>query len=404
MLKPVLHNPWVQAVGAVLALVLLVFLCYLLTPVLVPLFFAFLVAYVLNPVVDFFQARRIPRGVTICGFAVLAILVLLAIPLFLIPNLISEAEQLISAASNSATSGTASRYVDRLLNKLPLDQLVRDVGWAAPDAEPIDERAILAEHIGTYIRDNAVQFLRNYAPQFATAGQKVGNTAAQFFASIGRGTYGVLLFLGNLALFAFVAGYLLKDFHRVIASAKGFVPPAYQQHVFDVMGKINLQVRGFLRGQMLVCFCLGTMYMIGMLICRVPFAIPLALCGGVASFVPFMGVALTIGPALGLTLLQHGVDWHLPGVVVAFWVAHAIEGSILTPKIMGEHVGLNPVWVILAIMVFGTTLGFLGLLLAVPIAASLKVLVVEAVAYYKGSPLFEGGADSGGGDSGSGAG
>jgi predicted PurR-regulated permease PerM len=121
------------------------------------------------------------------------------------------------------------------------------------------------------------------------------------------------------------------------------------------------------------------------------------LFGGIASFVPYMGIALTIGPALGLTLLQHGVDWHLPAVVVAFWVAQAIEGSILTPKIIGEQVGLSPVWVILAIMVFGTTLGFLGLLLAVPIAAALKVLVDEAVAYYKGSPLFDGGGGSGGG-------
>jgi len=404
VLGPVLHNPWVQAIGAVLVLVLTGILCYLLSPVLVPLFFAFLVAYVLNPVVDFFQARRIPRVVTICGFAVIAILLLLAIPLFLVPNLINEAEGLISAASDLATSestsSAVSQYVDRLIDRLPLDQLVRDMGWAPADAEEIDERAIVAEHVGTYIRDNALHVLRNYAPQFATAGQKMGTTAAQFFASIGRGTYGILIFIGNLTLFAFVAAYLLRDFHGVIASAKGLVPPAHREHVFDIVGKIDNQVHGFLRGQSVVCLCLGIMYMIGLLICGVPFAIPLALFGGIASFIPYMGLALTIGPALGLTLLQHGLDWHLPAVIVAFWVPQAIEGSILTPKIVGEQVGLNPVWVILAIMVFGTTLGFLGLLLAVPIAASLKVLVVEAITYYKGSPLFEGEGGSGGGDSG----
>jgi len=100
--------------------------------------------------------------------------------------------------------------------------------------------------------------------------------------------------------------------------------------------------------------------------------------------------------ALILTVLQHGMDGHVVAVLATFAIAQAIEGSLLTPKIVGDQVGLNPVWAILAILVFSSAMGFLGLLLAVPIAAALKVLAVEAVAYYKRSPLFEAGADSGG--------
>jgi len=103
---------------------------------------------------------------------------------------------------------------------------------------------------------------------------------------------------------------------------------------------------------------------------------------------------LTIGPSLLLALLRFGLDWHVFGVVCTFVAAQLIEGGLLTPKIVGDKVGLNPVWVILSILVFSSWLGFIGLLLAVPIAATLKVFVVEAVAYYKRSPVFEVGGES----------
>ncbi len=110
--------------------------------------------------------------------------------------------------------------------------------------------------------------------------------------------------------------------------------------------------------------------------------------GGAVSFVPFLGLALTIGPAVLLTLLNYGFDWHVIGVVATLLIAQGLEGNVITPRIMGQQVGLAPVWVILAIMVFGSTLGFTGLLLAVPIAAVLKVLVVEGHAEYLKSEFF----------------
>jgi predicted PurR-regulated permease PerM len=141
------------------------------------------------------------------------------------------------------------------------------------------------------------------------------------------------------------------------------------------MSRIDIQLRAFLRGQAMVCAFLGMFYAVGLMVCGVPFAIPLA---------------LTVGPAVVLTLLAHGVDWHLIGVVVTFVVAQVLEGNFLTPKIVGSQVGLGPVWVILAIMVFSSALGFVGLLLAVPIAAVLKVLVGEGVELYRSSSFFSG--------------
>lgn len=388
MLKPVLTNPWVQAVGVLLAILLVVFLVYLLTPVLVPLCLAFLVAYVLDPVVDMLERRGIRRGIAIAALAFLGLILLLAIPVFVIPNVVGQADELIRSANETGGDGYLSRMTGSLMDRLPLDDIAKELGWVEADAEDIDARAVMAEGIGTLVRENALQLVRRYAPQLATAGQWAGSTAAHILFSIGQGTLSFFFFMGNLVLFAFVTGYLLYDFDRLIAGIRALIPPRIRSRTTGIVARIDGQVHSFLRGQMLVCLCLGIMYGAGMLMSGVPFAVPLAVFGGVASFVPYLGVALTIGPAFVLTLLQHGVDWHAAGVLVTFAVAQSIEGSIITPKIVGDKVGLNPVWVILAIIVFSNAMGFLGLLLAVPIAASLKVLVVEAVDYYRRSPLF----------------
>ncbi len=397
MLKTVTANPWVRAGALVACLVALALLCYVLKPVLVPLFFAFLVAYTLDPVIDFFEVRRIRREISIGVFAVTALLVLLAIPLLLIPSMVSQSERLIAAASQGATGGVVTSWADRLVDRIPLDALVRELGWAPEDAKEIDARAILAERVGTYVKENAVQLLKSSAAQVAGAGQWAGATAAQVLGSLSRGTAALVMFLGNFVVFAFVAGYLLRDFDTLVANAHDLIPPKWRPQVVRIVKAIDAQIHGFLRGQVVVCACLGSMYIVGLLISGVPFAVLLGLFGGVASFVPYLGVSLTILPALFLALLQHGADWHLIAVLATFGIANSIEGTLLTPKIVGEQVGLNPVWVILAIMVFGSLLGFLGMLLAVPIAAALKVLVMEGVAYYRRSSVFS--EEAGGGDS-----
>jgi predicted PurR-regulated permease PerM len=234
--------------------------------------------------------------------------------------------------------------------------------------------------------------MKTHASSLASFGQRAGVNIFGFATSIGQGLLDLLLFLANFALFAIVAGYLLKDFDPLKATARTLIPPRYAPKTLSIFGKIDVQLRSFLRGQTTVCVLLGLMYTIGFLICGVPFAIVIGMFSVVASFIPFVGVATTAVLGILLTLLQYGIDWHIIGVLIVVGIAQFMEGNILTPRIVGDQVGLNPVWVILAIMVFGNFLGFLGLLLAVPIAAALKVLVLEGVAYYKASPVFAGDA------------
>jgi predicted PurR-regulated permease PerM len=377
MLNTVFENPWVRAAALVAVVVAVAMLGLFLRPVLVPLFLAFIVAYVLHPVVTMLEKRRIPRAAGVALIVAVGILAVAALPLWLVPSVVHESEAFIKESRAQAHPGDWYEWLDA---RLPLEEWVRMAGWVPEDAEEVDVRQVLTVKIGTFLRTNVVKLLQT--------AQQTLLPVATTLASLGRTLLALLFFLGNLAVFAFVAGYLLKDFDRLLGSIRGLIPLSWRPKALDLAHKIDLQLRSFLRGQLLVCAALAVMYVIGLLICDVPFAVLIGLFGGVASIVPYLGITLTIGPAVILTLLQHGLDWHVLGVAATFVAAQMIESTILTPKIVGESVGLNPVWVILAIMVFSSAFGFLGLLMAVPVAAVLKVLVMEALTYYRRSSLY----------------
>lgn len=394
MLEAVYRNPWVQAAGLVLGLVLLALLAYSLSFVLVPLFFAFLVAYVLNPIVDWFERRRVPRGLTVGGLALVGVVLLLCIPLVLLPNVVSQARELAQGpvqvtenGDEKPDSGLAA-WVDRALDAMPLEDFVVFVGWAESDQEDIDARAIILERIGRFVQSRAESLLQAAGPQATEAGAGAASGITSIFRSLGAAAMNFILALANFALFAFVSAYLLVDFRGIVRSAEGLLPRKHEGQVVDITQKMDGQLRGFLRGQLTVCLSLAVMYAIGFTISGVPFGIVIALLGGFVSFVPYVGPALTLVPALLLTLLNYGADWHVLGVIGTFVVAQALEGNVLTPNIVGSTIGLHPVWVILAVVVFSNLFGFVGLLLAVPIAAALKVLVVEGVQYYKDSQFY----------------
>ncbi len=347
MFKPVLENPWVRAAAALAALLGAAFLAYLLSPVLVPLFAAFMAAYLLDPVVDYFENAegknrlfkwRLPRGVTIFALAVLAIVLLLSIPLILIPQLIIESKDLVKAAtaeeaSEFAQEGAAGEsetaeatelpWYERVLEYLPLDDVVREMEW---EEEGRSARSIVAEKTGTFVRDHATQLLQSTWSRFAGA----TTTLAQFAKASGQALLDAVFFLANFALFAFVAGYLLKDFDGLVASARGLVPPRYRPKTIELVQKIDHQLRSFIRGQVTVCLFLGVMYAVGLTICDVPFALLIALFGTIASLVPYLGVAMTVIPALVMVFLRHGLDWHIVGVLITFALAQGLEGNVLT--------------------------------------------------------------------------
>lgn len=449
MLDPVLKNPWVRALGALLALCAVAILLFLLKPVLVPLFFAFIVAYVLDPAVDFFEARKVRRGIAIGLFAFIGITLLLSVPLYVVPSIVVQADQLVIATQKGIQDEEGLYgWFRAVANRLPLDDIIAildeesrsdqvtepapfpdetaeqprldtsleppvpsesEVPTQQPDAEASpqtsetdesaatppaeterDPFAVLTEIVATKIRASAVEFFQSNSEQLASAGVTAGQSLAQFLATAGRRFIGVFLFFGKFFLFAFVAGYLLKDYDRIVAVGKGLLPLERRDYVADIFSKIDGQLRSVLRGQAIVCLFLAAIYTVGLTMSGVPFAVPLGIFGGMASIIPYMGIIATIGPSVLFTIQMHGIDWHVGGVAATFIVGQMLEATVITPRVVGQQVGLSPVWVILSIVIFGNWLGFLGLLLAVPIAASLKVLVLEAVAYYRRSVVYTG--------------
>lgn len=461
MVRVVFMNPWVRAGGLLALAILIGLLVYLLSSVLVPLFFAFIVAYAFDPLIDIFERMKIRRMVTIVCLLMFLLGAALSVPLFVIPGLISESEKL----ATQAAKGLQDQWLDHVLEKLPLEDVINRLDTlgnpaaqaivvepsaeqklaqqyvamqegfkqparagssvAAPplgagttvspttgisadsppgsgpeDPQKSEEKNIRAEllkKIGELISKNATTFIVSNIQDIMGAGKQVGSTAAGVVGSLLTLLIGGAVFVGNLALFLFVTVYLLNDYDHIIAVCDGLVPPRHRRRVRHIMKRIDQQLRAFFRGQGMVCTCLGGMYAVGLLASGVPFAVPLAIFGGLASFVPYLGLVLTIGPALVLALLVHGIDWHIAGVLITFGVAQFLEGNFITPAIVGSQVGLGPVWVILAVMVFGGTMGFTGLLLAVPVAAVLKVVIEEGLEVYRASALF--GADPSEGES-----
>jgi len=383
---------WMRVAAIVGIAVLAGMFFYAIRSILASLFLAFVVAYMLDPVVDWCYRHGVRREITIAAVGLLMAGLLVAVPILLVPNILWEADRLADAASAGMRSGALSHVLDDALERLPLRRLFETLGWMMPgDKESV--RTVLAERLGSFVKDNAILMLKRYSTEVAQAGFWAGTTAAAAAATIGRGMVNVLLFTGNVALFGFVTVYLLLSFDDSVNAMRELAPPRFRARLESVIGRINHQLHAFLRGQILVCLCLAALYSFGLWLSGVPFGIVIGLLGGAASFVPYLGLALAILPSIALALIQHGLDWHVAGVLLTFGIAQTLEGMYITPKIVGNQVGLNPVWIILSIMVFGSLMGFLGLILAVPIAATLKVLIAEAVAYYKASSLFSDGVN-----------
>lgn len=397
-------NPWIRAGAGLAGLTAVALLALALSQVLVPLAMAFIVAYILNPVCNWLERRGLRRTMAIGLIAFAGLLLIAIIPLYFIPTLISETDRLVQQARETAAEqGAEDRapFLQRVeawaLDRLPLDEMV--TAWSLREITEMDDDApaeqVIGRFVNQYLRENALSIIRSNIRALVDWGQWAGSSAVNIFSRLGQGIIAVVLFLLNVALFGFVAGYLLKDYDRVVEHAHDMVPVPWQPAISRIALGIDHQLQAFFRGQVMVMGILAVIYSIGFLICGVPFAITIAIIGGLLNIVPYLGPLLTYIPVALLTWMAYGFDWRIAGAMLTIFLAQALESNVLTPNIVGSQVGLHPVWVILAVIVFSTFFGFVGLLLAVPIAATLKVLVLEGVAWYKDSRYYRGAASAG---------
>jgi predicted PurR-regulated permease PerM len=188
-----------------------------------------------------------------------------------------------------------------------------------------------------------------------------------------------------------VAFYMLLDWDKMIAAIDGLVPLRHREDVRTLAREIDTALAGFLRGQSLVCLFLGLWYGIGLSLVGLNFGLLIGLAGGLLSFIPYVGSLTVLVLSLVVAIVQGWPDWKLLAMALGVVASgQFLEGNILSPKLVGESVGLHPVWVMFALLAFGSLLGFTGLILAVPLAAAAGVILRFATRRYRESPLYQG--------------
>ncbi|WP_406858376.1 AI-2E family transporter [Alsobacter sp. KACC 23698] len=207
--------------------------------------------------------------------------------------------------------------------------------------------------------------------------------------SLWSGSQTLIGLVSLLVVTPVVAFYLLVDWDHMIEKVDSWVPPRHRMTVRGLAREINDAIGGFIRGQSLVCLLLGTWYAVGLLLCGLNFGFLIGMLAGLISFIPYVGSLTGLVLAASVAIVQFWPDWVMVGAVLAvFFTGQFLEGNVLSPKLVGEAVGLHPVWLMFALFAFGTLFGFVGLLLAVPLAATAGVLARFGLRQYLASPIY----------------
>src|SRR5829696_2748300 len=341
------------------ALVVAALTLYLLREVLLPFVAGMALAYVLDPVVDRLERLGLGRlGATILILALFILTFVLAL-VVLIPLV---AHQLAGFGANLPD------YVERI-QALIAEQsgpLIEKLGGAAalPD---------MRQWIGGLVRQGAAWL-------------------AGFLRGLWSGGQAIISVFALMVVTPVVAFYLLVDWDRMVATIDSWVPLRNRETVRMLARDINRAIAGFIRGQALVCLLLGTIYAVGLTLIGLNFGALIGMSAGFLSFIPYVGSLTGLIVSVGVALVQFWPDWTwILATLGVFVFGQFIEGNILSPKLVGASVGLHPVWLMFALFAFGSLFGFVGLLLAVPLAAAVGVLVRFALERYLESPLYQGG-------------
>jgi predicted PurR-regulated permease PerM len=342
------------AVGVVLIWALVV-----LGPVLTPFAAAAILAYGLQPTVEWMVRRHLPRALAATLTIVLAVLAVASILLILAPIVQKEFVQ-IRAQLPSLIANLSEK-----LNATVLPWLNANFGLPLTlDAGAL--RGWLTQHLAASGEDWAAT-LFNYL-------KSGGNTFLQILG---------FMFLVPVALF-----YLLLDWPKNVSRLERLIPPRWQPVVADWLGEINTLLGQYLRGQFLVMLCLAVLYSIALVIAGFQLWLPIGVLTGLLIAIPYLGFATGLIFALLAGMLQFGPMQGFISVAIIYGVLQVIESLVLTPRLVGERIGLHPLAVIFALIAFGYLFGFVGILLALPLAAVLAIALRRLRRSYVDSDFF----------------
>lgn len=316
--------------------------------VLLPFVLGSAVAYFLDPIADRLQRLGLSRALSTAVITIVAILIFVIMALLVIPTLISQAVNLFEIAPE-----LTKRFSTFLTERFP-----------------------------SLLEDGST--LRNSITSLGTAVRERGGELLNTALSSAAGIINVIMLF---VIVPVVAVYMLLDWDRMIAHLDTLLPRDHAPVIRSLARDIDKTLSSFIRGMGTVCLILGTYYAIALMLVGLQFGLVVGFVAGLVTFIPYLGALIGGVLALGLALFQFWGDWVSIGMVGAIFIfGQVIEGNVLTPKLVGNSVGLHPVWLILALSVFG----FVGMLVAVPVAAALGVIARFVVTQYQQSLLYRG--------------
>ncbi len=359
------HRLLILTAGVLVGLWLLADLGTLLAPFIL----AFGLAYVLDPLVDRLEAARLPRSLAILVLT-LPVLVALGLLIFLgIPALAQQIQSLIERTPE---------LVDRLAGWIEGLQ----AGILGLDLPFVDE-----EKIARRLRELSPAAVIDF---FQEKQRAVAAAAWEGALGLGRGLGTVFTILGYVLLTPVLTFYLLRDWDDIVDRIGSYVPrPRYDDWAAFAREYDRLLSR-YLRGQVLAATIVGVLTWIGLWIAGFPYSGLVGAVAGVFNLVPYLGLIVSLVPAVIISILSGAFLASVAKVAVVFLIVQFLDGNIIGPRIVGESVGLHPVWVILAIAVGGFFLGFVGLLLALPGAILVKLLLAVGLERYRESAVYLG--------------
>lgn len=347
----------IATIITVMGLVFLFF--YGMGSALFPLGMSFVMAYASYPLVKKLEDRGHQRShATLMVLGALTLLTIIAL-LLIFPPIINELQDAIAAAPE-----TISNALTRI------DETLSEYGVHVP-----------------YDRESLQAFVNEYS-------QKVSSDAVssvmQFLRNAVANLASVIVFLLSFAMVPVFYYYVINDFEKIQKVVKSIIPKFLQQDGEEFINKTDNILSGYIRGQLFVCAIQAALYTIALLICNVKFALVIGVATGFLSIIPYVGYSMGFGAALLSVIAAHGGWGQLIGVIVSYNIVQFLESFIITPRIVGNSVGLSPFEAILALIIFGNLLGFIGLFLAIPIGAIMKIMVRMLFAAYKRTEFYRG--------------
>jgi predicted PurR-regulated permease PerM len=343
------HAFWIAALLVVVALL------WLLSPILLPFVLGLALAYALDPLADRLVKHRMSRLaaalIILCAF----VLAFVALLLLIAPVLAYQFSGFIEHIPG---------YVVRL------QSLLSDPGhpW-------------LKRLVGDNLGPKSVGDLTSQAVGYLTG----------LAASLWAKGQALLSIFSLLVITPVVAFYMICDWGRMIESLDRLIPLPQRQTVRGLAHEIDVAISAYVRGQSGICLILGSYYAVGLTLAGLSFGLLIGVVSGIVSFIPYVGSLAALLLSLGVAVAQFFPDWSRILIVAGIVLfGQFIEGYVLSPKLVGKSIGLHPVWLMFALFAFGYLFGFVGLLLAVPLAAATAVLMRFALQRYRASPLYAG--------------